>query len=172
MSRNSVTHHGHDYTCTRDIIGISGKRALSVKSLYLHMWRYACRPPPTQIRLILQTPTLVIEPTAAVASVTPDNGRVLRFAFQLLDSASRPTAFDFLRVVPRLSSSSYSVLILPDCIITTASSATSSTLPSGVGLCRAEVPVQAFPAAGATLQASMRVDLYNGCVGGRGDPHA
>ncbi|EFJ44930.1 hypothetical protein VOLCADRAFT_118525 [Volvox carteri f. nagariensis] len=94
------------------------------------------RPPPMQIRIVVQTPILYLEPAAAVASTTADPGRKLR---------------------------SYAALVLSDCNVTSAT-AGSSSLPSGAGMCHVEVPVQAFPAAGVSMQASLRIDLYNGSI--------
>ncbi|GIL91060.1 hypothetical protein Vretifemale_18750, partial [Volvox reticuliferus] len=120
-------------------------------------------PPPTQIRVVVQTPVLYLEPVAAVITSLADAGRVLRFAFQLQDSASRPTSFTGLRIVPSLSTSSYTALVLPDCNVT-AASAGSSSLRSGAGTCRVEVPAQAFPTAGVSVQAFLRLNLYNGPI--------
>ncbi|GLC59525.1 hypothetical protein PLESTB_001496700 [Pleodorina starrii] len=147
-------------------VGSNGSVVVSMEGQQLGYLEFQpTRPPPTQMRVVLQTPTLYLEPAAAVTSLVADTGRMLRFAFQLLDAASRPTAFDGLRVVPRLSASgAYGALVLPDCSITMAAAGSSSSLPSGAGVCRVEVPAQAFPSAGVSMQASLRVDLYNGSV--------
>ncbi|PNH00991.1 hypothetical protein TSOC_013152 [Tetrabaena socialis] len=146
------------------------------------------RPDPTRIRVALQTPNLYLEAAAAASTTSTTTGTngatTLRFAYQLTDDLNRTTVgTDSLRIVPSLvttlAASADGRLALPDCAAPAASgsggigiggnnsnSSSSSSSSSGgsVWLCRVEVPAQAFPAAGASAAASLRVDVYSGAV--------
>lgn len=126
--------------------------------------------------MVLQTPTLYLEPPAVAAAAAADTGRMLRFAFQLLDSAQRSTVGGSgLRLVPSLTTSlaatSDGRLVLPECVLdaglgvgsgTTGAAAGATVLVGGAGTCAVEVPAQVFPVPGGNATASLQVDVYNG----------
>ncbi|KAG2444871.1 hypothetical protein HXX76_001609 [Chlamydomonas incerta] len=159
-------------------VGSTGAVVASVEGLPLGAFVFQpSRPLPASIRVVLQTPTLYLEPPAVAAAAAADTGRVLRFAFQLLDGAQRSTVGGSgLRLVPSLTTSlaatSDGRVVLPECALDSGpgsagaggstAAAGATVLVGGAGTCAVEVPTQVFPASGGSAAASLQVDLYNG----------
>ncbi|KAG2496180.1 hypothetical protein HYH03_005780 [Edaphochlamys debaryana] len=149
-----------------DATVLASMEGVPLGSLTVTPWR----PLPASISVVVQTPTLYLEPASAGSPLSipgaPANaGRQLRFAFQLFDAARR-TAISAagIRISPSilstLATSSDGRLALPDCNLTASTG--SALLPGGAGVCSAEVSSTAFPAAGASATATLQVDVYNG----------
>lgn len=151
------------------VVGSGGALIASVDGSPVGLATYSpSRPLPASISIVLQTPVLYLE-TSAVglafpgANATTDGlmdgataaSNTLRFAFQLLDAASRSTvAMTGVSVVPSMAVSGGSPVALPNCTLSWAG--------LGVGVCSVVVPANRFPGRGTAAAATVQATVFSG----------